>query len=136
MASTNKQQNDKVAAAIVAAMSQVQADPEVRDDGKMTQQNTKGEMLMVEMTVAKRIGAPDPLCITINEEFRWVKRGKQVIVPWYVAEFLSTNIERKYRQEKDEHGVNQTIAEDMLAEPFQFRMIDPAPGSKVGGQAA
>ena len=81
--------------------TQIDKEVEVVDNGKMLKTNTKGEMLMCEFTLQKRVGQPDPLCITINDEVRWVKRGAKVIVPWYLVEHMLHNVERKFRQEKD-----------------------------------
>lgn len=113
--------------------TQIDKEVEVVDNGKMLKTNRKGEMLMCEFTLQKRPGQPDPLCITINDEVRWVKRGAKVIVPWYLVEHMLNNIERKFRQEKDQNGKNVVVFDDMTTEQFQYREIDPAEGCYVEG---
>jgi hypothetical protein len=83
-------------------------------------------MLTCKLTIQKRVGAPDPLCVTINEEFRWIKRGLECIVPWYLILHLRNNIERRFTQGTDETGKKIVIVEDAQAEPFTYRPIDPA----------
>lgn len=117
---------DVIAAAIEGAV-QNKIEPPTRESGRLAKLNTDGKMLKYLFTLQKRPGAPDPLCITINEEFYWVKRGKPVEVPWYLVEHMKLNIERKYRQEKDEHGKNIVVGEDMPSESFTATPINPAP---------
>lgn len=100
--------------------------PEQLKAAKMAKVDTDGKMLMCEFTLGKRPGHPDPLCITINDEVRWVKRGAKVRVPWYLVEHMLHNIERKFRQEKDGQGNNIVVHDDMTSEPFQYRPINPA----------
>ena len=121
-----KKAADQAVKEVVEAIS---AEPVKVDDGKLFAKNTKGEMLMCELTIHKRQDAADPLCVTINEEFRWIKRGAPCIVPWYVVAHLGLNIETKYRQEKDQQGRRITVSEDMVGEPFSFREIDPDPNN-------
>jgi hypothetical protein len=124
----------KVKKAVAAAVeSALQADDpkESAEDmkkAKMFKTNTKGEMLMAQFKLPKRPGYPDPLCVTVNDEVRWIKRGHWVKLPWYVVEHMAHNIERKFRQEKDPNGGIQPIVvyDDMTAEPFEYRLIDPA----------
>ena len=89
---------------------------------------------MCELEVARRPGAPDPFLITVNEEIKWIKRGKKVVVPWYFIEAMQSNIERRFRREKDEQGKNIIVSEDMPSESFQFQAINPAPGVVIGRQ--
>lgn len=128
-ATQRKQAIEKVIAeAGKQAIKEIDEEVLERDDGKLFMKNSAGEMLMCKLTIAQRPGSPDPLCVTINEEFRWIKRGKEVIVPWYVVRFMLDNIETKFRQEKDEQGKRITITERMPSEPISYVMIDPAPG--------
>jgi hypothetical protein len=125
-----KKQVDEIASAVAKTMK---ATIDAKDDGpvnngKLDKVNTEGKMLMAELTVARREGAPDPYLITVNEEIRWIKRGKQVIVPWYCVEQMKNNIERKFRKEKDDQGKNVVVFDDLPTESFLYRAIDPAPG--------
>lgn len=99
------------------------------DAAKLQHKNTSGGVLMCELTIAKRPGAPDPLCVTTNEEIRFIKRGKPVTVPWYVVRQLLNNVERQFYQEKDEQGRSITRHNDMPSEPISYRCIDAAEGS-------
>ena len=117
----------RVLAQIAAGVAEkIEADQPVHDDGKLHMKNAQGEMLMCKLTLAKRAGAPDPLCITINEEFRWVKRGSEVVVPWYVVQHLKNNVETVFRQEKNEQGRSIVVTDQVQAEPFSYTPINPA----------
>lgn len=135
----NKQAVEKaVAKAVSDALAQ--EEQEVRESAaeikasKLKKTNSKGEMLMAKFRLPKRPGYPDPLCITVNDEVRWVKRGYWVKLPWYVVEHMAHNIERKFRQEKDPNGgvAPLVVYDDMTAEPFEYQLIDPATDPKTG----
>jgi hypothetical protein len=133
---TKAQRKQEVAELVASVAEQLQDTIDqqvvVEDNGKLFKLNTKGEMLLCELTLHKREGAPDPQCITINEEFRWVKRGHKVVVPWYVVEHLKLNIERKFHQEKDPTtGKSIVVSEEVPAETFSYKPIDPAPGVEI-----
>ncbi len=138
---TMKQKKDALADVFAKAASdaigKLEADGP-KDDieaAKMQKQNTDGKMLMCELTIGKRALAPDPLCITTNEEIRYIKRGKKVVVPWYVVTQMLNNIERQFYQEKDDQGKSITKWMDAPSEPFNYRMIDPAPDTTVEPRA-
>jgi hypothetical protein len=126
--------NDVIVSALSKLVDKVEsmtppiAKVKVYGDGKHDRVNTKGETLMADFTLAKKTGAPDPLCVTINEEFFWIKRGVKVQVPFYLVFHLRNNIETHYVQEKDEQGKNIIKTERMPAEAFSYSWIDPAPG--------
>lgn len=126
-----KREQLKKAGAEIAAQALHEFDTQVAerpvDDGKLKLRNAAGEMLKCKLTLAKREHAPDPLCITIGEEYYWLKRGKEAIVPWYLVLHLKNNVETKYHQEKDEKGRNIVVSERMPAEAFSYTPIDPHP---------
>jgi hypothetical protein len=88
--------------------------------------NKAGEMLMAEVKIQRKTGAPDPLFVNVNEESMAIKRGFPVIVPWYVATSLRDRVERTYRQEKDP-ATNRTVIveEEQMADTFDCRWLDP-----------
>lgn len=90
--------------------------------------NRDGEILQCNLTLQKMEGKPDPLVITIAEEIRWIKRGKPVVVPWYVVQTLKDNIESRYRREKQPDGTTAVVREDVPAEAFSYNAINPADG--------
>lgn len=133
-----KQDVAKIATKIVAGMSQeieAQEDHEDSEAARNAKTNTKGTMLMCELTLAKRAGMPDPQVITVNREIKWVKRGAKVVVPWYFIEHLLHNVERKFRQEPDPTDSRKRIVahDDTETESFNYRMIDPAEGMEIEG---
>ena len=107
--------------------------PEQYRAAQMQKTNTKGEMLMCQFTLAKRPGAPDPLCITVNKEIKWLKRGVTTSkMPWYFVEHMLNNIERKFRQEKTPDGKNIVVYDDMPTEAFSYMPINPATDPATG----
>ena len=99
---------------------------------RLTKTNKDGKMLMCNFTLNPRDGGPDPLCFTINDEIKWIKRGQNVVIPWYFVEHMKLNIERKFRKEKDQQtGRVSVIPVDQLTESFQYQPIDPAPGVTI-----
>lgn len=101
------------------------------DDGTMDMKNADGGMLKCKFTLHKRPGAPDPLCITVNEAGRagfqgFAKRGIEIEVPWFVILHLQNNIEKRFAQEKDERGKNIIVPEDVPGESFSYRPVNPA----------
>lgn len=121
----NKAISDTFDAAKAAALKAAVAAEVKEDDGKLFMKNRDGGMLMCDLTVQRREKAPDPLCVCVNEEIRWIKRGMKARVPWYVVLHMQNNIERKFRQEGE--GKSRTIvAEDAPGEPFNYTQIDPA----------
>lgn len=124
----------EAASAVLDAMKVLaeEAKPKKIDDGRMNKLNADGGMLMCELVIQKRVGAPDPLCMTVNEEIKWAKRGAKVVVPWYFVAMLKSNVERKFRQEKDPNtGKNIVVWDDVPGEPFSYMPINPAPGVEV-----
>lgn len=99
--------------------------PEQIQSARMAKTNSKGEMLMCSFTLQKAEGRPDPLCITVNDQIKWVKRGKAVALPWYFVEHMLGNQDRKYRQEKDAAGKNYITYDDVTSEPFHYQAIEP-----------
>lgn len=93
---------------------------------RMAKTNNKGEMLLCNFTLQKKEMAPDPLCITINDQHFWCKRGKSVKVPWYLVEHMLHNVDRKYRNVKVGPLQYKVEFDDMTSEPFQYQLIDPA----------
>ena len=93
---------------------------------KLRMKNSQGKMLMCELTLQRRKDAPDPQCVTVNEERYYLPRGVKAIVPWYFVQHLMLNVQRDFRTEKVD-GKPVLKAEDVLAEVFSFREIDPAP---------
>ncbi len=100
--------------------------PEQYRAAQMQKQDTSGNMLMCQFTLAKRPGAPDPLVITVNKEIKWLKRGATVKLPWYFIEHMLNNIERKFRQEKGPDGKSVVVYDDMPTEAFSYLPINPA----------
>lgn len=96
---------------------------------KLGKVNNNGKMLMCNFTLAQRDKAPNPQCVTVNEEIRWIPRGVEVQVPWYVVQLFKDNIERRYRKEKDSNGKNIVTPYDVPAEAFSYSCIDPAPNN-------
>lgn len=128
-----------IAKQVASAMQKgIDAEVEVTDNGKLRETNSKGEMLLCEVTMPRGNNMPDPQVVTINEEIRWVRRGVKTIVPWYFVEHLLLNIERKYRQEIDvATGKNVVTFDDIPALSFTWLPVDPNPsGYKIGPQAA
>ncbi len=109
----------------VSSMSPAVKAAVVHGDGKDFLVNTDGKTLMAKFNLAKRAGAPDPLCITINDEFFWMKRGIDVEVPFYLVLHMKNNIETHYLQEKDERGKNVIVTEKRPAEAFSYVWINP-----------
>lgn len=93
---------------------------------QMAKTNSKGGMLECRFTLQKKEMAPDPLCITINQQHFWCKRGKPVTVPWYLVEHMLHNVDRKYRNVKIGPMEYRVEFDDMTSEPFQYQVIDPA----------
>lgn len=125
---------DVFAKAAADAISKIDADAAPQDDvkaSKLQKLNRKGEMLMCELTIAKRPLAPDPLCVTTNEEIRYIKRGKKVVVPWYVVVQMLNNIERVFYQEENETGKKITHWNEQPSEPISYVPIDPAEGVTI-----
>lgn len=124
--------------AVAALAKQLVADVHVSESpdeikaARNAKKNDEGGMLMCTFNLAKRIGQPDPLCVTINDEVRWVKRGATVTVPWYLVEHMLHNIERKYRREKQADGSSLIVFDDMLTEQFQYREIKPGIDEATG----
>jgi hypothetical protein len=112
-------------------MDEIEADHVDHTDYRLGKTNTEGEMLKAKFTLQPREKAPNPLCITINEEIFWVPRGVEVTVPWYVVTHMKNNIERKFRREKDEQGKNVIRTMDVPSEPFSYHPINPAPGVEL-----
>jgi hypothetical protein len=122
-----------VAKTLAANIDAEGVDDDVKSS-RLAKLDNSGKMLMCEFTLAKRPGQPDPLCITVNEEIKWVKRGAKVVLPWYFVEHMLHNVERKYRQEKDPiTGQPRVAFDDMSTEQFQYRAIDPAPNTEIQG---
>ena len=109
-------------------MDEIEADHVDTVDYKRGKLNTDGEMLMARLTLHPREKAPNPQVVTINEEIRWVPRGVEAVVPWYVVSFLKTNVERRFRKEKDAQGKNIVVPYDMPGEAFSYTPINPAAG--------
>ncbi len=107
--------------------------PEQYREAQMQKQDRDGKMLLCEFTLAKRPGAPDPLCITVNKEIKWLKRGATVKLPWYFVEHMLNNIERKFRQEKAPDGKSIVVYDDMPTEAFSYMPINPAEGVSIEG---
>ncbi len=127
-----KKQIDKVTAQVAKAMGAViDAQVEVQDNGKLDKLNADGTMLMCSVTFPKRPFADDPHVQTINDEVRWFRRGHAKIVPWYVVAAIKDNVERKFRQEKNDQGQNIVVSDEMPTESFTYEMINPAPGVSV-----
>ena len=97
------------------------------NDGKLDMKNSKGGVLMCKFVLGKRAGSPDPLVITVNEEIRWVKRGQECVVPWYVVLAMKNNIERTFTPLKDAYGRTTVESSDGPAEPISYVPLDPAP---------
>jgi len=113
-------------------MDEIEADHVDTTDYKLGKTNSKGGVLMCKFTLQPREKAPNPLCITVNEEIRWVPRGVEVVVPWYVVTHMKANIETRYKKEKDP-ATGKNIVTPYLSpsEPFNYNPIDPAPGVEV-----
>jgi hypothetical protein len=109
-------------------MDEIEADHVDSTDYRLTKLNADGGMLMAKFTLQPREKAPNPLVITINEEIRWVPRGIEVVVPWYVVTHMKNNVERRFKKEKDAQGKNIVTPYDMPSEPFSYQPINPAPG--------
>ena len=137
MAATQSKSKSKAAATKALAevakgiMDEIEADHVDTTDYKLGKTNTEGKMLMAKFTLQPRDKAPNPLCITVNEEIRWVPRGVEVIVPWYVVTHMKNNIERRFRKEKDSQGKNIVVPYDVPSEPFNYNPINPAPGVEL-----
>jgi hypothetical protein len=100
-------------------------------DGRYAKLNAEGGILKAKFTLQPKEKAPNPLCITVNEEIFWVPRGHEVIVPWYVVTQMKNNIERRFKREKDERGKNIVTTYDAPSEPFNYTPINPAPGVEL-----
>lgn len=124
---------DVFANAAADALKKLESDGPVDDvkAAKLQKLNRSGGMLMAELTIAKRPGAPDPLCVTTNEEIRYIKRGKKVTVPWYVVQQMLNNIERVFYQEENETGKKITHWNEQPSEPITYHLIDPAEGVEL-----
>lgn len=109
-----------------AALKTLEKAIEPVDDGRLDMKNSDGGMLMCKMTIGSREGAPDPLCITVNDEIRWVKRNKEVVVPWYVVLHMKNNIETRFKQEKDDQGKRIVVGYTGPSEPVSYVPISPA----------
>ncbi len=127
-----KQQIDKVTAQVAKAMGAViDAQVEVQDNGRMDKLNADGEMLKCEVTFPRRPFADDPHVQTVNDQIFWFRRGHAKVVPWYVVSAIKDNVERKFRQEKDDQGKNVVVSDEMPTESFTYSPINPAPGVTV-----
>ena len=113
-------------AAAAAIKAEEAASKAVEDDGRLAMKNKDGGVLMCNLTVAKRPFAPDPLCVTVNDEIKWIKRGAKVIVPWYFVLHMNNNVETRFRQEKDAQGKNIVVPETGPSEPISYNPINPA----------
>jgi hypothetical protein len=112
-----------------ARRAQLTAEEEARrelEESKLTYKNKDGKMLMYELEVHGREGAPDPLNYIINEETFVIRRRHKVVVPWYVVAHINLNSEVKYTPQKDESGRLRMVPQEQLAEPFTARPISPA----------
>lgn len=109
-----------------AVAADIAAQERPSDDGKHDLRNADGDILQCKLTVSKRPGAPDPLVVTVNDEIRWIKRGEQVVVPWYVVLHLKNNIERTFTNEKVD-GRDTPVASDSPSEPISYTPINPHP---------
>jgi hypothetical protein len=112
-------------------MDEIEADHVDTTDYKLGKTNVAGEMLKAKFTLHPRDKAPNPLCVTVNEEIFWVPRGVEVTVPWYVVTHMKNNIERRFRKEKDAQGKNIVTTYDAPAEPFSYNPISPAAGVEL-----
>ncbi len=130
----SKQDNKKQLVKAIQELTN-EADPaetaEELKAARMAKTNSKGEMLLCNFTLQKKEMAPDPLCITINQDHFWLKRGKSVKVPWYFVEHMLHNVDRKYRNVKISPLEYRVEFDDMTSEPFQYTVIDP--GMKPDG---
>lgn len=109
-------------------MTEIAEDAVDNTDYRLGKLNADGEMLKAKFTLQPREKAPNPLCITVNEEIFWVPRGVEVEVPWYVVTQMKNNIERRFKREKDAQGKNIVTSFDAPSEPFSYYPINPAPG--------
>lgn len=103
------------------------AAPVKEDDGKLGMKNQEGKMLMCRVTIGSREGGPDPICYTVNDEIKWIKRNKEVIIPWYFVLHMKNNIETRFRQEKDEQGKRIVVPHTGPSEPVSYSTIDAHP---------
>ncbi len=127
----NKATSKAVSDAVAKIATQIVQDAgvaETPDDlraARMAKRNSSGGLWKVGFTLEKREGYPDPLCITVVDEIKWVKRGKEVMLPWYFVEHMLGNVQRKYRNIKDKQtGMYEVVWDDVPAESFRYREID------------
>lgn len=133
---TNKTKSKAAATKAIAEVTKeiiagIEADAVDTTDYRLGKLNANGEMLKAKFTLQPREKAPNPLCITVNEEIFWVPRGVEVTVPWYVVAHMKNNIERRFKREKDAQGKNIVTSYDAPSEPFSYSPINPAPGVEL-----
>lgn len=114
-------------AAKEAALKAAEKTEVVADDGKLDMKNRDGGVLMCKVTVGSREGGPDPICYTVNDEIKWIKRNAEVVIPWYFVLHMKHNVETRFKQAKDESGTRIVVGTTGPSEPISYSLIDPAP---------
>ena len=139
---TSKAQRKVEVANVVASVTQALVhgiEQEVADDdvqaSKLKKTNKDGGILMCEVMLQKKLGAPDPQVFTVGNEIKWIKRGAKVKVPWYFVEHMLNNVERKFFQIPDPTDQRKRIVkyDDILTEGFSYTPINPAEGMEIEG---
>jgi hypothetical protein len=128
-ASTKKVATEVMAEVAKGLMAEIESNEATKEDKRFRKTNTSGGILQAKMTLQMRENAPNPLVCTCGEDIRWIPRGVEVTVPWYVVQLFKDNIERRYKKAKDpDTGKNIVTGYDAPSEAISYTPIDPAPG--------
>jgi hypothetical protein len=102
---------------------------EAREDlrlSKLTFLDRDGNMLMYRLTIHEREGAPDPLPVVVNDYQCVIKRGLEVVVPWFVVTSLNDRVETKYQPGRDPDSNRLVMrAHSAIADAFNAKPINP-----------